>query len=328
MKLATCNLKKRKSVADQHVFVGVPVDNNLVVDLVSADAELARREMREACSFFNDMISFLEAGSRGRMAARRAVRNALTVSGGQADGSRVHRLSGVKLQAPVPVPKKLFCLSGNYQDHIEEDGTQMAVQDKETPRFFMKPASTCVIGQGDKILIPPVAQSVDWEGELAVVIGRKGKGIKRGEAVKYIAGYTIMNDVSERELNIWPRSGDRPEDIWFDWLNGKWLDTGAPIGPWIVTTDEIPNPQALEISTYVNGERKQHNSTGQMLVPVAELIEYISSFVTLEPGDIISTGTIAGVGLVSGTFLKPGDRVEVEISGIGVLKNRVAASHR
>jgi 2-keto-4-pentenoate hydratase/2-oxohepta-3-ene-1,7-dioic acid hydratase in catechol pathway len=134
--------------------------------------------------------------------------------------------------------------------------------------------------------------------------------------------------VSERDLLIKERTESRDRDKWFDWLNGKWLDTFGPQGPWIVTFDEIQDPQALEISTYVNGERKQNNNTGQMLYPVDMIIEYISAIITLEPGDLISTGTISGVGATTGTFMKPGDRVEIEISGIGVLRNRVAASKR
>lgn len=143
-----------------------------------------------------------------------------------------------------------------------------------------------------------------------------------------MAGYTVMNDVSERKLLIKPRSESRPRDEWFDWLNGKWLDTFGPHGPWILTADEIPDPQNLEISTYVNGQRRQHNNTGQMLYPVAQVIEDISAIITLEPGDLISTGTIAGVGATTGEFLKPGDRVEIEISLIGVLRNKVAASRK
>jgi 2-keto-4-pentenoate hydratase/2-oxohepta-3-ene-1,7-dioic acid hydratase in catechol pathway len=244
------------------------------------------------------------------------------------DGRTSHWLRRLRLRAPVPNPRKIFCLAGNYQEHIEEGGAKMAAQDRETPRVFMKPPSTTVTSPGDAILIPPVARSVDWEGELAVVMGRRAKGVKAADALRYVAGYTVMNDVSERRLLIKPRSETRPRDEWFDWLNGKWLDTFAPHGPWLVTSDEIPDPQVLEISTFVNGERKQHNNTGQMLYPVARIIEYISAIITLEPGDLISTGTIAGVGSTTGTFLQPGDRVEIEISGIGVLRNKVAASAR
>lgn len=312
MKLASCSLEDRS-------FVGVVTDDGQVVDLAAADAGLARREGRAPHTFFREMIDFLEHGTQAREAADKAVREGL-------DGSAVHPLSGVRLRAPVPLPRKLFCLAGNFQDHIEEGGGKMDSQDKETPRFFMKPASTCVIGPEDSIRIPPVARAMDWEGELAVVLGRRCKRVSRDQALDYVAGYTIMNDVSERKLKIWPRSEDRPQDRWFDWLNGKWLDSAAPMGPWIVTTDEIRDPQTLMISTYVNGDRKQHNSTSQMLISVAALIEYISAIVMLEPGDVISTGTVSGVGNVTGEYLKPGDRVEVDISRIGLLSNPVAAS--
>ena len=190
------------------------------------------------------------------------------------------------------------------------------------------PPTSTVIGPGDAIKIPPIARAIDWEGELAVVIGRKAKGVKAKDALRYVAGYTVMNDVSERKLKIKKRSESRPRDEWFDWLNGKWLDTFAPQGPWIVTSDEIRDPQTLDISTFVNGDRKQHNNTGQMLYPVDAIIEYISAIITLEPGDLISTGTISGVGNTTGKYMKPGDKVEIEISRIGVLRNRVAASKK
>ena len=305
---------------EQRVGAVVGDDNNQVVDLAAADRALARREKRKTHAFFSDMLTLLEAGSKGISAAKKAAAAASSAS--------VKPLSKVRLKAPVPNPRKVLCLAGNYQDHIEEGGGKMEKQDKETPRVFMKPPSTTVIGQNDKILIPPVARSIDWEGELAVVIGRKAKGVKPKDALKYVAGYTIMNDVSERDLKIKKRTDSRPRDEWFDWLNGKWLDTFGPQGPWIVTRDEIPDPQKLDISTFINGERKQHNNTGQMLYPVNKIIEYISAIVTLEPGDLISTGTISGVGSTTGTFMKPGDKVQIEISSIGVLKNTVAASKK
>ena len=315
MKLVTYN-----AGGEQRVGAVVGDDNNQVVDLAAADRALARREKRKTHAFFSDMLTLLEAGSKGISAAKKAA--------AVASGASIKPLSKVRLKAPVPNPRKVLCLAGNYQDHIEEGGGKMEKQDKETPRVFMKPPSTTVIGQNDKILIPPVARSIDWEGELAVVIGRKAKGVKPKDALKYVAGYTIMNDVSERDLKIKKRTDSRPRDEWFDWLNGKWLDTFGPQGPWIVTRDEIPDPQKLDISTFINGERKQHNNTGQMLYPVNKIIEYISAIVTLEPGDLISTGTISGVGSTTGTFMKPGDKVQIEISSIGVLKNTVAASKK
>ncbi|MFA6108849.1 MAG: fumarylacetoacetate hydrolase family protein [Candidatus Latescibacterota bacterium] len=301
------------------------------VDLAVADQTLARGQKRPACPFLGGMIDLLEAGTKGMAAARAALRLAeeRLAKVGKADGRLILALSHLRLRAPVPRPRKVFCLAGNYQDHIEEGGrARMEIQDRETPRIFMKPPSTTVIGPGDRILIPPVAHSVDWEGELAVVIGRRAKGVKAAQALGHVAGYTVMNDVSERQLEIKQRTDSRPRDQWFDWLNGKWLDTFAPHGPWLVTRDEIPDPQTLEISTYVNGERKQHNHTGQMLYPVDRIIEYLSTIITLEPGDLISTGTIAGIGATTGTFLQPGDRVEIQITGIGALRNPVAASRR
>ena len=324
MKLVTYASKGEQRVG------AVVADDKLVVDLVAADRALARADKRKPHPFFSDMLTLLDAGNKGLAAARKAVAAAEKRLGKtpKANGSTVHQLSRVRLRAPVPNPRKVFCLAGNYQDHIEEGGGKMAAQDKETPRVFMKPPTTTVTGPGDKILIPPVAKAIDWEGELAVVIGRKAKGVKAKEALRYVAGYTVMNDVSERKLQIKKRSESRPKDSWFDWLNGKWLDTFAPQGPWMVTADQIPDPQILDISTFINGERKQHNNTGQMLYPVDKIIEYISAIITLEPGDLISTGTISGVGATTGKFMKPGDKVEIEISQIGVLRNSVAASKK
>ncbi|MFH1571885.1 MAG: fumarylacetoacetate hydrolase family protein [Gemmatimonadota bacterium] len=324
MKLATYVYKKEERLG------AVIAGDKVIVDLAVADAALARREKRGAHPFLGDMMALLEAGAKGLAAARKAAQAATEKLGEPAkpDGKLAHPLAKVKLRAPVPRPRKVFCLAGNYQDHIEEGGGRIAAQDRETPRVFMKPPSTTVIGPEDLILIPPVARAIDWEGELAVVIGRAAKGVKASEALKYVAGYTVMNDVSERQLQIVKRSSSRPRDEWFDWLNGKWLDTFAPQGPWLVTADDIPNPQVLNISTFVNGVRKQHNSTGQMLYQVADIIAYISAIITLQPGDLISTGTVSGVGATTGSFLKPGDRVEVEISRLGVLRNTVAASKK
>ena len=324
MKLVSFTIKQTSGVG---AVIGA---DNIVVDLAAADKYLARKERRKPFPFLTDMISLLQAGPKGLSAARNAAAAVVQRLGDEprADGRMTHPLKSVRLRAPVPYPGAIYCLAGNYQDHIEEGGKKMAVQDTETPRVFMKPPATTVIGPGDRILIPPVARAIDWEGELAVVMGRKTKGVTADRALRYVAGYTVMNDVSERRLLIKKRTKARPRDLWFDWLNGKWLDTSAPQGPWLVTRDEIPDPQVLEISTYINGVRRQHNNTAQMLCPVSQIIEYISAFLTLHPGDLISTGTVSGVGATTGDFLKPGDRVEIGISHIGVLYNRVAASRK
>ncbi|MDP6018285.1 MAG: fumarylacetoacetate hydrolase family protein, partial [Candidatus Latescibacteria bacterium] len=265
MKLTTFAIKGEQRLG---AMVG---NNKIVADLAAVEKTAARREKRSANDFYTDMLTFLNAGSKAMAAARKLVKAVDDGLGDEpkADSKSTHYLTKIKLRAPVPNPAKLFCLAGNYQDHIEEGGGRITAQDRETPRVFMKPPTTTVIGQEDNILIPPVARAVDWEGELAVVIGRKGKAIASKDALKHVAGYTIMNDVSERQLQIKERSSNRPKDEWFDWLNGKWLDTAAPQGPWMVTADEIKNPQDLDISTFVNGSRKQHNNTGQMLYFVA-----------------------------------------------------------
>ena len=321
MKLVTFAIEKKERIG------AVIANDKIVVDLAAADKALSRKEKRKAHDFFSDMMSLLEAGSKGMSAARAAVKAAESKLG-KADSKVTHNLKRVRLRAPNPHPRKLLCLAGNYQDHLEEGGGKMVAQDYETPYIFMKPPTTTVIAPGESILISPIAKTVDWEGELCVVMGRKAKAVKAKDALRYVAGYTCMNDVSERKLEVKKRSDPRPNDSWFDWLNGKWLDTFAPHGPWIVTTDEIKNPQTLDISTYINGERKQHNNSGQMLTPVASIIEYISAFLTLEPGDMISTGTISGVGATTGTYMKKGDVVEVEISRIGVLRNKVGTSRK
>ncbi len=308
MKLATL-------MNDGKTCVGAVVrEDGKIIDL-----QQAARAHGEDPRMFGDMIAFLESDGEGTSVAKRLIDRGMAEGWGRAFSPEV-------LLAPVPCPRKLFAVAGNYVEHIEEGGQVVAPQDKETPRIFMKPPSSTVIGPEENICIPPVAQAIDWEGELAVVVGRRAKAVKAAQALDHVAGYTIMNDVSERELKIWDRSESRAQDLFFDWLNGKWYDTFAPMGPWIVTPEDIPDPQTLDISTYVNDERKQHCNTAQMIFPVAMLIEYLSAMVTLEPGDVISTGTVAGVGAVSGQFLQPGDRVRVEISGVGQLDNRVVRS--
>ena len=285
---------------------------NGVVDLKEADGG-------QALGVFDDMISFLESGSAGRDAA------AEVAEAGARGKTASTPLGEVTLCAPVPEPGKLFCLAGNYVKHIEEGSGGVKAKDKITPRLFLKPSSNTVIGPGAPIMIPDVARAVDWEAELAVVIGKRGKHIAKADAFDYVAGYTAMNDVSERKLQIRERPETSEWDAFFDWLNGKWFDCFAPMGPCLVTADEIPDPHDLDLSLSVNGERKQHSNTQQMIHRIDELIEYISAFITLGPGDVIATGTPEGTGDPVGVYLKPGDVVRVEIERIGVLENPVEA---
>ena len=229
------------------------------------------------------------------------------------------------LLAPVPCPPKLLLLAGNYAEHIREGGGEAPEKQTTTPRFFMKPSGITVTAHEQPIIIPKNAVWVDWEAEFGVVIGKRGKFISAADAYDYVAGYTIVNDVSERELRIEAERVERPMDDFFDWLNGKWIDTFAPMGPCMVTKDEIPDPNNLRITLRVNGVTKQDSNTGNMIFDSAELIEFISRYITLEPGDVISTGTPEGTGHALGERLQDGDVVEIEIDKIGILRNPVKA---
>ncbi|HEX29953.1 TPA: FAA hydrolase family protein [Candidatus Poribacteria bacterium] len=224
-------------------------------------------------------------------------------------GIRVSLPIPERLKPPITYPRKLLCLAGNYAEHIREGGGTAYDKSKVTPRVFMKPPSTTVIGHGEPIVIPRNGNRIDWEAELGVVIGRRGKFISAEEAYDYVFGYTIVNDVSERRLKVPKEREPREGDRWFDWLNGKWFDTFAPMGPWIVTKDEIPDPHSLRISLTVNGEVMQDSNTNHMIFTVPELIQFISTLLTLEPGDVISTGTPEGAGAARGIFLKKGELV-------------------
>jgi 2-keto-4-pentenoate hydratase/2-oxohepta-3-ene-1,7-dioic acid hydratase in catechol pathway len=233
-------------------------------------------------------------------------------------------LDSVELCAPVQRPGKLLCLAGNYRDHITESGFVVPEQtDVITQQIFLKP-STCIIGNEEEILIEHNNVLVGWETELAVVIGKRGKHIPAEKAYDFVFGYTILNDVTERRLNSRLQNRRKRElDTFFDWLGGKWFDTFAPCGPWVVTMDEIVDPHDLEIKLTINGELRQHGNTRDMIFNIPEQIAYISSIMTLEPGDIISTGTPAGAGIGGDTSLHDGDELVCEIEKIGTLRNRV-----
>ncbi len=231
-------------------------------------------------------------------------------------------LEGAQLKAVIPQPPTILLLAGNYQSHITESGAAPLDKSAITPRFFIKPR-TAMIGTGDAIEIPSVSTKVDYELEIAAVIGRRGKSIPLAEAEGYIAGYAVYNDISARHLTIAQGRKTRPMDDFFDWLNGKWCDTFSALGPYMVTRDEIGDPRDLEMSLRVNGTLKQHSAAGEMIFTVPESIAFISQFITLEPGDIICMGTPGGVGETTQTYLQPGDLVEAEIEKLGLLVNPV-----
>jgi 2-keto-4-pentenoate hydratase/2-oxohepta-3-ene-1,7-dioic acid hydratase in catechol pathway len=218
-------------------------------------------------------------------------------------------LKRVRLLAPIGAPRRnVFCLGRNYADHAAERGAAAP----EHPVYFTKP-DTAVVGPGDDVIHHAVTNELDYEVELAVVIGVGGRDIARADALAHVFGYTVINDVTARDL----------QKRHTQWFKGKSLDTFCPMGPVLVTVDEIPDPQALAISLRVNGQTRQQSHTSKMIFPVAQCIEVLSQSLTLVPGDIIATGTPDGVGAASGNFLKAGDRVEAEVEGIGVLANRI-----
>jgi 2,4-diketo-3-deoxy-L-fuconate hydrolase len=238
-------------------------------------------------------------------------------------------LEEVRLLAPVPNPGKLFCLAQNFPSHAAESNRHItrageSVADAMTPHVFLKPVPNTVCGEGDPIPITPTAQFIDYEAEVAIVIGKAGKYIRAEEAADYIAGVTALNDVSERRLKLWERKDEREWDKFFDWLNGKWMDHFAPMGPCVVPASDL-NLNNLSLRGYVNDELRQVGNTSEMFHSAAKTVEYISLMLTLEPGDVIALGTPAGVGAARGTKLVPGDVVRVEVEGVGALTNPVVA---
>ncbi len=244
-----------------------------------------------------------------------------------ADQQRLSRpLNEAKLRVPIPEPKKVILLAGNYAAHIVEGGGQAVERQETYPYFFWKPPSTTLTHPGDPVRIPTVSpKHVDWEIELGVILGRRCAHVSEKDALNYVAGYTVCNDISDRRFQINPGRKKRDKDSFFDWLHGKWHDTFLPVGPCVVAATSVPDPQRLPLKLKVNGQVMQDASTAQMIFSVAALVSILSSFVTLEPGDIISTGTPSGVGHARKppVYLKPGDVVEAEIGSIGVLRNPV-----
>lgn len=221
-------------------------------------------------------------------------------------------LADVRLLAPVPRPGKVIGIGLNYRDHAAESGQPIP----QHPILFPKFANS-VIGPGAAIVIPPETAQPDYEAELGVVIGRRARRVPESRALDHVAGYTCVNDVSARDLQF----------LTPQWMAGKAIDTFLPCGPWLVTPEEIPDPQDLAISLTLNGERLQDSRTSQMVFGVAELIAWISRTMTLEPGDLIATGTPPGVGFARTppVWLRDGDVVTVEIERIGALTNPVRA---
>jgi 2-keto-4-pentenoate hydratase/2-oxohepta-3-ene-1,7-dioic acid hydratase in catechol pathway len=295
--------------------IGLVNSQDQVLDL----AEINRRYLRGGSPpFLTSMQAFIEAGAKALQVARKAEKY---VAGKEADEQKKLTGSGallkssqVKLLAPIPWPRKNVVMLGiNYREHVDEGARarELEIKYPEWPVYFTKPA-TSVIGHMGKVVHHKITDRLDWEIELAVVMGKKGRNIPKDKAYDYVFGYTVCLDMTARELQ-------RQHGQWF---KGKSLDTFCPLGPWIVHKSALPDPQQARLICRVNGEVMQDGNTRDMIFDIPTIIESLSSGLTLEPGDIISTGTPSGVGFarVPPVYLKAGDKVEGEVEGIGVLQ--------
>jgi 2-keto-4-pentenoate hydratase/2-oxohepta-3-ene-1,7-dioic acid hydratase in catechol pathway len=219
-----------------------------------------------------------------------------------------------KLAAPLIYPGKVLCAGANYYDHMAEMGFPGVKKETQRLFFFFKPPRNAVVGPGATVVMPRGTKKYDWEIELAAVIGKTARYVAVETALSHVAGYTVAIDLSARDFN------QAPDQFYkFDWVAGKATDTACPMGPWIVPADALPGVQNVALKLSVNGVVKQDSSTSQMIYSVAEQIARASELMTLDPGDVVLTGTPAGVGVPKGTFLNPGDKIDAEIAGIGTL---------
>lgn len=274
-----------------------------------------------------NLLDYLPPNGRNLKAARQVHDTFLKLPA--ADQRRLSRpAKEARLRVPVPEPKKVILLAGNYAAHIIEGGGQAAERQETFPYLFWKPPSTTLVGPDEPVRIPSVSPNhVDWEIELGVYIGRTARHVSEKDALQYVAGYTVCNDISDRRFQINPKRKPRERDRFHDWLHGKWHDTFLPTGPCVRSADTLPDPQKLRVTLKVNGKVMQNANTAQMIFPVAALVSILSSFMTLEPGDLIVTGTPEGVGHARKppVYLKPKDVMDAEIEGIGVLRSPVEA---
>ncbi len=297
-----------------NVRVGA-VEQEKVIDLNAAyeaflesQGKIRAKQIAEAY-IPNDMVGFLQGGQESFAIAREVVSFALSQSAA-AGKKLVHAVSDVRLEAPVRNPGKIICVGHNYREHIAE----MKREIPKYPVLFAKYSNT-IIGPQDDIPFFPISEQLDYEAEFSFVIGKRARNVSQKDALDYVAGYTIANDVTYRDI----------QRRTLQWMQGKSVEGTAPMGPWLVTSDEITDPSGLEVKLTVNGEKRQHTNTANLVFTVPILVEYISGLMTLEPGDVILTGTPGGVGdaMDPSTYLKDGDVVRIEISKIGTLENKV-----
>ena len=290
------------------------LEDSKVIDLNAAfkaklqsEGKLRASQIASAFIPADDMNGFLQGGEESMNFAKEAIIFALE---NESAVSLVFEKDDVKLEAPVPAPGKMICVGHNYREHILE----MKREIPSIPVVFAKFANT-VIGPEDEIPFYPISNELDYEAEFAFVIGKRARNVSQEKALDYVSGYTIVNDVTYRD--ILRRT--------LQWLQGKTVDGTAPMGPWLITADELTDPTGLEIVLSVNGEERQRSNTANLVFSVQYLVEFLSNLMTLEPGDVILTGTPGGVGvaLQPPVFLKDGDVVRIEVEQVGVLENQV-----
>jgi len=298
------------------------LENEIVVDLNLAH-QLYLSERGETANtldpFPSTIIDFLRLGEKVRKYASNLVAYAHELRkkrSGKTERQRaLLNVSDVRILAPVPLPPKIICLGLNYKDHAEEGHVPIP----EEPILFSKP-STAIVGPDDCVVYPKISTEVDYEIELAVVIGKEGRNLSEPDASNHVGGYTVFNDISARDIQFKDKQ----------WFRGKSFDTFAPTGPCLVLSDQIGDPHRLKMELRVNGEVRQHSTTANMIFKIPQIIAFISRVMTLTPGDIIATGTPAGVGFYAKPgkkLLRPGDLIEAEIERIGVLRNKVISAN-
>lgn len=289
------------------------LENGNLIDLhaafkakLTSEGNLRAAQIAEAY-IPKDMNGFLQGGTESMNLAKDAIAYALMKNHGD---KLVFEEGEVKIEAPVPSPGKIICVGHNYREHILEMKRDLPA----FPVIFAKFANT-VIGPEDDIPHYPISEQLDYEAEFAFVIGKRARNISEGDALQYVAGYTIANDITYRDI----------QRRTIQWLQGKTVEGSAPMGPWLITSDELTNPSGLNIVLTVNGETRQRSNTANLVFSVQYLVSFLSGLMTLEPGDVILTGTPGGVGVARNpqVFLKDGDIVRIEVDGVGVLENKV-----
>lgn len=319
MKLVNFELEGEQclGVVKGDLVVNLPVAFDLVVERVvtfktGSTRSKARHIVLQSGPMPQDMIQLIQRNETWLMALDEMLSGVIDYfRGDPALGRLFIPLEKARLRAPIPRPGKLICVGRNYAEHARERGAELPAQ----PIFFLKSNNT-ICGPGEAIVLPPNSSQVDYEAEFAVVIGKGGRRIPEEEAYEHIAGYTILNDVSARDMQAQDKQ----------WFRGKSCDTFAPTGPWIVTREEVPDPHSLRLSLTLNGRTMQDANTRDMIFKVPFLVSYLSQTLTWEVGDILSTGTPEGVGAhqTPPVFLQPGDSVSITVERIGTLTNPVA----